>query len=145
MKHHALILCLGLTAACALPQTGDAPQPYHANNELWVTPAADDANSFVVRSVPGAGNHHIWCAATDYVRHELRLPPETRIYLSEPVGPAANQPRTRVVGFTVAPDADLLAEAAALPDSLFLTLKKRGANLSAFFFGPDCHSVMRFE
>ncbi|WP_372603154.1 hypothetical protein [Actibacterium sp.] len=143
MKHKlSIVLALALTAGCTVaPGTPSSRDWFVASNQLMVFKDAADPAAFTVRGLTGAGPENYWCAAGDFVMNHLHKPGDTRIYLSKPQyrDPAAGGAYT--VGYTLAPDAALLAEAESQSGAVFLSLKKPGANMIAFQFGSDCYEV----
>ena len=76
---------------------------FRAINTLQVNQV--DRNVFEVVGRPGALKEDYWCGAGDYLRRELRLPWNTRIYVVSGIGQGVTTGARSAVRFTLDPEA----------------------------------------
>lgn len=93
-----------------------------------------------VNDLPGQGNFEViegfsgfttgfWCRAGNYAVTEYGARGADRIYVMTPYGRSQVSDKRRAVGFTVSPDADLLAKAAGV-NSNSLSVSREGYNIT---------------
>ncbi|MVO16241.1 hypothetical protein [Parasedimentitalea huanghaiensis] len=100
MKSVFKSLALVAAIAVALPTAALA---FRAINTLDVNRV--DANIFEVIGRPAAIKDDYWCGAGDYLRRELQLPWNTKIYVVSGIGRSVTTGARSAVQFTLNPDA----------------------------------------
>ena len=126
---------VGVSTTVGQPTNG----VYMPRNLMQAVPDASVPGRFEVRQKAGEGGSDYWCAAGQYVIEGRRMHPTTRIYLEQPMGPG-RVAGGKSIGFTVAPDADLSAAAAAQENGLNMSMDRISENWSAEHARTQCRS-----
>ncbi|MCR9126803.1 MAG: hypothetical protein NXH82_11830 [Rhodobacteraceae bacterium] len=122
---------LRLLAACICALATAAPAwAYRAENYHLVNPVGPETFEVIGRA--GSGPTQYWCAAGDYALRVLGAAPQTRIYITGPVGPSATRPGARAVTFSLA------APDTVAPQRYDLSVRRTGDALSAIFARQYC-------
>jgi hypothetical protein len=123
------------TALVMIPVWGGAWRAYN-----WHDVFAVSKTVFEVIGRPGSGAADYWCGAGDYVRHALRQPATTRIYIWRAIGPSVVQSKRKAVQFSMAPP-----ENATTSPGYSLSVKAVGDNLTAAAAFQYCLGGNRFD
>lgn len=126
---------VGVSTTVGQPTNG----VYMTRNLMQAVPDTSVPGRFEIRQKAGEGGPGYWCAAGQYVLEGRRMHPSTRIYLQQPFGPG-RVAGGNSIGFTVAPDADLSAAAAAQENGLNMSMNRIGENWSAEHARTQCRS-----
>lgn len=110
---------------------------FMTRNLMRAVPDTSVPGRFEVLQKAGQGGSGYWCAAGQYVIEGRRMHPTTRIYLDQVFGPG-KMGVGNSIGFTVAPDADLQAIAAAQSNGLNMSMRRVGENWSAEHARSQC-------
>lgn len=97
MKHVALASCLLIAAALPAGATSMSMPGFEVNQV--------NAAVYEVVSEGLHGGGPFWCAAATFVMAELRMSPETEIYVVRGAGPSVTTDRRSAAQFTVDPAA----------------------------------------
>lgn len=120
----------------AIPDRAMAGQ-YVASNSINVVGDPSVSGRFETRQRGGKGGPDYWCAAGEYVIQSLHMSPGTRMYLEQPMG-TSTMGLGRSIGFTVKPDAALIALSEGQSKPLSLSMKRVGDNWTAEHGRTEC-------
>ena len=96
--------------------------------------------AFEVIGRPGSAAADYWCGAGDYVRHGLRKPATTRVYIWRAIGPSVIQSGYKAVQFSLTPP-----ENASTSPGYSLSVKAVGDNMTAAAAFQFCLGNDRFD
>lgn len=122
---------------------GQANGDFIARGPMVVVPDPTVPGRFEVLRTVGQGPSDYWCAAGQYAIERSHLPPATRIYVEQPMGPGKIG-RGQSVGFTTSPSAALLATAEASENGLSMSIDRVGENWGAEHGRTQCKSQIGF-
>lgn len=106
----------------------------------WHDVFAVSKTEFEVIGRPGSSAADYWCGAGDYVRHALRMPATTRVYIWKAIGPSVVQSGRKAVQFSLSPP-----ENASASPGISLSVKAVGDNLTAAAAFQYCLGGSRFD
>ncbi len=95
---------------------------------------------FEVVTYARSGAADYWCGAGDYVRHGLRAPATSRIYIWRAVGPSVTVPGRKAVQFSLSAPPDV-----STSPGYSLSVKTAGDNLTAAAAFQYCLTDIRFD
>ncbi|MBL3550920.1 hypothetical protein JMM63_07315 [Rhodovulum sulfidophilum] len=141
MRLSICLAALAATAALAACVPVDTrPHPILTDRGNRVQPTGNPGE-FEVLTRPGDAGAQLWCAAGEYAESQTDARPSDRIYLVHPRGPSASHPGRKSAIFTVRPDAELLAQARALPDQIVLGVSRVGSNWARIHAQQVCRPL----
>ncbi|WP_380054218.1 hypothetical protein ACFE33_13110 [Falsihalocynthiibacter sp. SS001] len=140
-KAAAVLALVGLSACSATVSGGSGgagPNRFIASNNMVVYGDPSVPGRFEVQQRAGRGGSDYWCAAGEYAIQGMGVGPASRIYLETPYGAGYLSNSGKTAGFTVAPDAQLQAAAAAQSNGLTMSIKRVGENWGAEHARTQC-------
>ncbi|MGR3659698.1 MAG: hypothetical protein ACU0CA_00740 [Paracoccaceae bacterium] len=132
---------MGVAAALACVIVSQLPasagnKPYSTRNGMRVVAGAtSDPGRFDILQKSGSGGSEYWCGAGHYAMERLQVPPATRIYLVQALGPGPLGRNS--IGFSVTPGA------ASGGGGVTMSMKKVGQNWGAEHARSQCDTSRR--